>query len=630
LKSEQYSTSCDLSSSLYVLSRVAEKKQTWGRGDMGKRKLKAENTNQKAGTPISDRSLALELSASLANENRLGFAQSFSAAVAAAYWRTIHTDREATRLPPSLRRVGVGLSADAQSAALRIAAGFATLAPEATAYAIGTLYTALLPKAFRARHGIFYTPPALVECLLAMAEEAGVDWKTGRVLDPACGGGAFLVGAAARMVRALDGAEPAIVLQSIAARLQGFDIDPFGAWLAQAMLTIALKPVADVAGRDVPNVVKVRDSLEDRENEVARYDLVVGNPPYGRITLAPAERTRFARSLFGHANLYGVFTDAALRWVKRGGLIGYVTPTSMLSGLYFKALRTLLAAEAPPLAVNFISERDGVFTDVLQETMLATYRKGGERITGKVGLIDIAQNNSILRRKIGSFALPEAPQSPWLLPRSRTETALTKQLRSMPHRLRDYGYGVSTGPLVWNRHKEQFRDRATADTYPVIWAEAVTSDGRFTWRSEKRNHAPWFEATRPMDDCLIITQPCVLVQRTTAKKQARRLIAAELPISFIRRHQAVVIENHLNMVRTIKPTASVPATVIAVLLRSATVDAAFCCINGSVAVSAFELEELPLPPPEVMVKLARLIAKKAPKPRIEAAIAASYNRARAV
>jgi adenine-specific DNA-methyltransferase len=343
------------------------------------------------------------------------------------------------------------------------------------------------------------------------------------------------------------------------------------------------------------------------------------------VTLPPARRERFARSVYGHANLYGVFTEAALYWVKLGGVIGYVTPTSMLSGLYYKALRALLADGAPPLSVNFVTERDGVFPGVLQETMLATYRKGGLRLPGKVGFINVVENSEILSRKAGSFTLPAAPDAPWLLPRSAKQAALTKRLRSMPYRLGDYDYGVSTGPLVWNRFKDQFRTTASTDAFPVLWAESITSDGRFVWRSEKRNHAPWFAARRPKDDWLIVTQPCVLLQRTTAKEQPRRLIAAELPESFIRRHGGVTIENHLNMVRAIGSFPWLPAAVIAALLNSATVDAAFRCINGSVAVSAFELEELPLPAPMVMETLARAVAAGAPAEEIEATIAAAYG-----
>lgn len=97
------------------------------------------------------------------------------------------------------------------------------------------------------------------------------------------------------------------------------------------------------------------------------------------------------------------------------------------------------------------------------------------------------------------------------------------------------------------------------------------------------------------------------MQRTTAKEQHRRLIAAELPQEFIERYGGVSIENHLNMVRPISDTAGVPAKAVAALLNSTIVDQIFRCISGSVAVSATELEALPLPSPEQAVALHHLI-----------------------
>ncbi|MGH7065654.1 MAG: Eco57I restriction-modification methylase domain-containing protein [Stellaceae bacterium] len=472
---------------------------------------------------------------------------------------------------------------------------------------------------------MFYTPPKLVECLLTMCEEAGVDWRTARILDPACGGGAFLIGLARRMARALDGVPPALALHSIGARLRGFDLDPFGSWLAQVMVGLALEPMTRATGRRLPELAETRDSLDLTFADAESFDLVVGNPPYGRTRLTPARRSRFARSVYGHANLYGIFTDAALYWTKRGGIIGYVTPTSMLSGLYYKALRQLLGTGAPPISVSFVSEREGVFADVLQETMLATYRKGGLPVAGKVGFIEVAPDGEAVSRRAGSFALPTAPASPWLLPRTAQQSRLTRRLRSMPHRLADYGYGVSTGPLVWNRHKGQFRDEPSIGSIPVIWAEAVAANGAFRWRSERRNHAKWFLPMLPKDKWLIVTSPCVLVQRTTAKEQPRRLIATELPAKFIREHNGVAVENHLNMVRTNAPNPSVPAAVIAAFLNSATADAAFRCLNGSVAVSAFELEELPFPGPAAIARLSDLVAAGAPAAKIDAFIEAAYG-----
>ena len=53
------------------------------------------------------------------------------------------------------------------------------------------------------------------------------------VLDPACGGGAFLAPVARRMAAALCGKTPSAIIRHIAEHLHGFEIDPFAAWLTQ-------------------------------------------------------------------------------------------------------------------------------------------------------------------------------------------------------------------------------------------------------------------------------------------------------------------------------------------------------------------------------------------------------------
>jgi adenine-specific DNA-methyltransferase len=197
----------------------------------------------------------------------------------------------------------------------------------------------------------------------------------------------------------------------------------------------------------------------------------------------------------------------------------------------------------------------------------------------------------------------------------------------MPARLADWGYGVSTGPLVWNRFKEQLRSKSGRNVYPLIWAEAVTADGRFVYRAERRGHAPYFHAGK-RDEWLIVRQPAVLVQRTTAKEQPRRLIAAELPASFLAEHGAVVVENHLNMVRArVAPKVS-PAAVAAVL-NSAVVDQVFRCISGSVAVSAFELEAIPLPSAKAMAAVEKLVSCGASRQAVEEALTKLYGLATA-
>jgi adenine-specific DNA-methyltransferase len=487
-----------------------------------------------------------------------------------------------------------------------------------------SLYTGLMPDATRSRLGAFYTPPALAARLLDQAEEAGLDWRTARVLDPAAGGAVFLIEAATRMRRALADCEARIILAQIGGRLRGLELDGHAAVIGQRALELALADLAAAAGRPVPPIIAQADSLAVEPR--AEFDLVVGNPPYGRVSLSPEDRSRFARSLYGHANLYGLFTDLALRWTKAQGLIAFLTPTSVLSGQYFSALRGLLAREAPPLAIDFVHARRGVFDDVQQETMLAVYRKGGAVARMQIHYLHLDTAAATRIERNGTVALPLSAAHPWLAPRQAAHSALIANAERMPARLGSLGYRVATGPLVWNRYKSQLKDRRSGrHTHPLIWAEAVGTDGCFRFRADKKNHKFFFKL-EPGDEWLLVTQPAVLVQRTTAKEQRRRIIAAELPEPFITAHGGVVVENHLNMILADGAPLVAPEA-LACLLNSEVVDQLFRCISGSVAVSAFELEALPLPAPLAFAPLEEALSAGADRAALDRVCAQLYGMA---
>lgn len=527
----------------------------------------------------------------------------------------------------SLDDFGVALTPLSDETASLAARGLGRLAaqyePILAAYWIGQSYTYLLPDSYRAQFGVFYTPPALTVRLIELASEGGVDWGSATVLDPACGGGAFLAPAALTMRDALKQREsPAAILAHIAGHLRGFELDPFGAWMSQVLVEAAVHDLCVHTGRRLPLLVKVCDALEELDS-ADRYDLVIGNPPYGRIGLDAAVRRRYARSIYGHANLYALFMELAVRLTRPGGTIALVTPTGFLGGQYFRNLRALMAGEAPPAAIDLVSSRKGVFTDVLQETLLAVYRRSGRPTPARVHVVELQNQTAIRVEATGIFRPPEQISAPWLLPRGSAQATLIERMQQLPQRLRDYGYKVSTGPLVWNRHKAQLRDHPGDRTYPIIWAESVARNGRFVFRAEKKNHSPYIQL-RKGDEWLITRQACVIVQRTTAKEQHRRLIAAELPAAFIAQSGGVCVENHLNMIRPLSDNPAVPLRVLAALLGSATVDDVFRCINGSVAVSASELEALPLPSVENTLILSELLLRNAGPEVIENAIRSLY------
>lgn len=535
---------------------------------------------------------------------RVAHARAFCAAAVQRYWQRLSGGacdrlRDPIGSSRSLRR-------DAAEAAVVLGDTAAASKVDDAAYLIGSTYATMLPREVRAKGGVYYTPPPLVTRLLDVAEQAGVDWSTARVLDPACGGGAFLGPVASRMVECLRGCDRRVVVRNIAARLRGLEIDPFAAWMSRAFLAATLHSLLDGAASELDAVVSECDSLLRVEPE--KFDLVVGNPPYGRVTLDAEQRATFRRSLFGHANLYGVFLDLAIhKTTPRGGVIAYVTPTSFLSGEYFKRLRELLAREANPVSLDLVAERTGVFDGVLQETALAVYRRGEASRSPRVGFVE-ATETRVRAIPGGQVLLAEDPASPWVLPRSRREVALAQRMRSMNSRLEDWGYKVSTGPLVWNRYKDQLSSRPGPGTIPIVWAESVSADGTFSLRSARRNHLPYFRI-EDADEWLRVRRGCVLLQRTTAKEQPRRLVAAELPQSLVDEHGSVTVENHLNMLVPIVARPPVGTGVLAAFLNSSVADRAFRCISGSVAVSAYELQSLALPAPESMRPLERTLRK---------------------
>lgn len=187
----------------------------------------------------------------------------------------------------------------------------------------GQVYEVLIDPADRRRRATWFTPPPLVDGLVALALDGRPPPRT--VLDPACGGGAFLVGVADGLVA--RGVTPAQVPD----RLTGIDIDPGAAAVTRWSLDLwsSLHGVAPAGGR-----VVVADGLQAPLDPV---DLVVGNPPYGTPLRAaragsPGDRYRATRDHLGpYADDAVCFLDRAAGVVTGGGRLVLVLPQSLLT-----------------------------------------------------------------------------------------------------------------------------------------------------------------------------------------------------------------------------------------------------------------------------------------------------------
>jgi adenine-specific DNA-methyltransferase len=474
----------------------------------------------------------------------------------------------------------------------------------------GEAYVRALGPGLRAKSGRHYTPPALAAALWSQtAQVLPSPVPDGLVFDPAAGAGALLLPPLRAWLAARGDAPPEETIAIVPSMIRGRDLDPAAVWIGNVLLAAELLPVwAQVPSsrrRPLSALLSFGDGLD---GQVPPPRVTILNPPYGRVRLGAADRDRWNHALYGHANVYGLFMAAAVAATEREGVVSALVPTSWLGGAYFQRLRSTLAASAPLMRITYVPDRTGVFaTGVMQETVLATFHVDGRR--QPVVCERLTVNGHTRHEVIGSADLPSSPDQPWMLPRSRDDAALVRAAVMMPYRLADYGWHVSTGPLVWNRHKRQLSRRPRKGSVRIVWAADI--DGGRLHQDPARNCMRWCQVRNERErDFLVLDRPAVLVQRTTAPEQPRRVVAATLERDTLAKWGGeVVVENHVNVLTCSGADPSLTSRLLAALLDSEPLDRLYRCLTGSVAVSAYELAALPLPGPEILAAWAALDAQ---------------------
>lgn len=475
---------------------------------------------------------------------------------------------------------------------------------DATAEQLGDAYVTALDPTVRAHTGRHYTPPELARALWEQAQATVGGPVDGLVFDPACGAGALLLVPLRSWLSACDLAQPEVALAAVATAVAGCDLDEAAVWLGNVALASLLLPwwarLPPDRRHKLPALLHVADGLEAPESLASA---VLMNPPYGRVRLDDQERHRWSHAVYGHANRYALFLAAGIARLRPGGVLAALVPAGWLGGCYFQRLRAHLAAEAPLHRLSYVRERADVFsTGVLQETVLASFVCG--TAPREVCCDALTVNGQPTRAPIGLASLPVRPDLPWPLPRQASDVSLVRRAATLCARLSDYRWKISTGPLVWNRAKDRISDRPQDGSVKILWAADL--DGRSPRPGRVRESHRWLALRSGEGRTLVLDRPAVLVQRTTAPEQSRRLLAAELDASCLRQWGGrVVVENHVNVLTCVDPGSPLSARLLMALLDSAVFDRLYRCLTGSVAVSAYELSAMPLPDRSTLLCWAR-------------------------
>jgi hypothetical protein len=226
----------------------------------------------------------------------------------------------------------------------------------------------------RRRSGAFFTPGSIAEYAVTETLRPFLSRRPEperlRILDPAVGGGAFLIAAGRLLGGRIEG-------------LVGIDRDPGAVAAARATMRRAFPEAGS------PTLLTGDPLLDEPEPTgpgaggsplgPERFDAVIGNPPYLNVkrgALSPHRdrlRKRF-RNARGQFDAWALFLELALAWLKPGGRLGLVLPRPFLAAESYEGIRRALLTETD---LERVAEFGLAFPGASVEAMVAVARKRG-------------------------------------------------------------------------------------------------------------------------------------------------------------------------------------------------------------------------------------------------------------
>lgn len=198
--------------------------------------------------------------------------------------------------------------------------------------------------------GAFFTRVEVVDFILDLVgytEDQPLHKK--RLLEPAAGGGEFLLQTIGRLLKAWRTSKSReSVVDGIGDAIRAIELhrETFTATRATVLQRLIQEGVAELSAATLVDRWLVQGDflLEHLEG---RFDFVVGNPPYVRQELIPApllaEYRRRYQTLYDRADLYIPFIEHSLLALAEGGSLGFICADRWMKNRYGAPLRKLIA-----------------------------------------------------------------------------------------------------------------------------------------------------------------------------------------------------------------------------------------------------------------------------------------------
>lgn len=451
-----------------------------------------------------------------------------------------------------------------------------------------------LTDSLDAKLGQHFTPRQAAELIASMPN---LDMLTGkiRVLDPGAGSGSLT---AALVQRLLDESN-ITALELVAVEFDPSLEKPLAMTLSNCQQAAEAAGVSCTVQQVEGDFIQLAAGLEG--HDFGLFDLVILNPPYGKLATKSDHRRLMQGQGVETGNLYAAFVALGVQLLAANGQLVAITPRSWANGTYFTQFRGWLFDRVSIDRIHVFDSRGTVFSDtkVLQETIVFAVSLGTQKpevvISTSVAHLDEPKVRNV--RSVEVIA-PNDDQKFMRIPGDKGGE-IERLMAALPCSLKDLGIKVSTGKVVDFRSRNNLNDSPAAEDAPLIYPVNF-SQGRIIWPvlgKKAQGFAILDEADRKL---LLPPGDYVLIKRFSAKEERRRIVAAVWEDD----GNSPAFENHLNVFNADgKGLDRALAQGLCWWLNSTFVDDWFRTFSGHTQVNAGDLKALRLPSAEQLRSL---------------------------
>jgi len=332
------------------------------------------------------------------------------------------------------------------------------------------------------------------------------------------------------------------------------------------------------------------------DERLGGFDLVIQNPPYGKLAASAPARAAVRETQGDAPNLYAAFLALGAAALRPNGQLVAITPRSFCNGPYFGAFRAYLLRQISLDRVHIFESRSTVFADtgVLQENVIFSGTRGGGRDTVLLSASNGHEDKSTERRVRYSEVVHASDPHQFIRIASKDEdTEVAERMLSLPDTLASLGITASPGRVVDFRSRDSLLYQAVTEAAPLVYPGNLRQ-GLVTWPRELRK-PQWFRPASERDAKLLLPEGwyCV-IKRFSAKEERRRIVAAVW--SPDQTPGPVAFENHLNVLHLNGTGLDREiAFGLSMWLNSSLVEKFFRSFSGHTQVNATDLRTMRFP-----------------------------------